>query len=856
MLKYLLRQPLLNASVMCAVSLPASARLHFDPSMLSGNPVAVADLSLFSSGGSQLPGVYLVDAYLNGSRVATRSVRFVAVQAGEAQSAVRDNTGLQACLSREELSDMGVNVPAFAELAAQPDEQCVTPGLFIPQAWTAFDFQKMRLDISIPQAAMRKQPDGWIAPERWDEGINAALASWRFSGSESRGKYGNSRSQFLNLTSGVNLGAWRLRDNSTWSYQENDYGRRQHWQHLNTWLQRAIIPLRSELTLGDGTTSGDVFDTVSFRGVHLATDDSMYPASMRGYAPVIRGTAGSSAEVSIRQNGHEIYRINVAPGAFVIDDLPLLSSGGDLEVMITEADGQGRMFTVPYSSVPVLQREGHLRYGITAARYRNVSVSYDDPLFMQATLLWGMPHNVTAYGGTRLAENYRAATLGMGFNTGVWGAVSADITHADSILADGSRHRGESLRFLYGRSLVSTGTTLQLAGYRYSTRGFHTLDDTALKSMAGWTGDSEGAVDAAGRPVKRDWINYYNLNNNKRERLQVSLSQQLGNVGSLSLTGSRQTYWDEVAATSSLQAAFSSSLGRASYNISYAHTRYNGQPRADNVLWFSLSLPLDGWLSQNVWATYSTHRGTDGQLSHRAGISGSLPDRENVNWSASQGYSRQDGNSGDAAVDYRGTYGNASAEYSYSRNYRQWRYGTSGSAVLHREGATFGQPLGTTNILVAAPGAAGLPVDNATGVQTDWRGYTVVPWASQYRESRVALDVSKLDSHADIDNAVSRVVPTQGALVRADFRVRTGVRALITLTHNGKPVPFGTTVSVADGGGGLVGDDGQVFLSGLKLKGEINAQWGNRPDQRCSARYTLPEAALKSPVTWSQVICN
>jgi hypothetical protein len=47
MLKYLLRKPLLNASVMCAVSLPANARLHFDPSMLSGDPVAVADLSLF-----------------------------------------------------------------------------------------------------------------------------------------------------------------------------------------------------------------------------------------------------------------------------------------------------------------------------------------------------------------------------------------------------------------------------------------------------------------------------------------------------------------------------------------------------------------------------------------------------------------------------------------------------------------------------------------------------------------------------------------------------------------------------------------------------------------------------------------
>jgi outer membrane usher protein len=112
-------------------------------------------------------------------------------------------------------------------------------------------------------------------------------------------------------------------------------------------------------------------------------------------------------------------------------------------------------------------------------------------------------------------------------------------------------------------------------------------------------------------------------------------------------------------------------------------------------------------------------------------------------------------------VDYRGTYGNASAEYSYSRNYRQWRYGTSGSAVLHREG-NLRTTAGDHKHSGGGPGAAGLPVDNATGVQTDWRGYTVVPWASQYRESRVALDVSKLDSHADIDNAVSRVVPTQG----------------------------------------------------------------------------------------------
>jgi hypothetical protein len=45
MLKYFTSKPLLNASVMCAVSLPANASCILTPML--GDPVAVADLSLF-----------------------------------------------------------------------------------------------------------------------------------------------------------------------------------------------------------------------------------------------------------------------------------------------------------------------------------------------------------------------------------------------------------------------------------------------------------------------------------------------------------------------------------------------------------------------------------------------------------------------------------------------------------------------------------------------------------------------------------------------------------------------------------------------------------------------------------------
>ncbi|SQK75938.1 Outer membrane usher protein fimD precursor [Tatumella ptyseos] len=81
-----------------------------------------------------------------------------------------------------------------------------------------------------------------------------------------------------------------------------------------------------------------------------------------------------------------------------------------------------------------------------------------------------------------------------------------------------------------------------------------------------------------------------------------------------------------------------------------------------------------------------------------------------------------------------------------------------------------------------APGAKGLSVESGTGVQTDWRGYAIKPYVSAYRENRIALDTKTLDDDTDIEGAVSRVVPTKGAVVKARFVTRHGVRVLMTLT--------------------------------------------------------------------------
>lgn len=215
-------------------------------------------------------------------------------------------------------------------------------------------------------------------------------------------------------------------------------------------------------------------------------------------------------------------------------------------------------------------------------------------------------------------------------------------------------------------------------------------------------------------------------------------------------------------------------------------------------------------------------------------------ENNNLSWSVSQGYSHYDGKNGSAGLNYQGGYGNSNVGYSYSNDYRQVSYGLSGSALLHSEGLTFGQPLGDTNVLIEAPGAKGASVEGVTGVQTDWRGYAVKSYVSAYRENRIALDTNTLDDDTDIEGAVSRVVPTKGAVVKASFVTRNGMRVLMTLTHKGKPLPLGSTVTTGDITG-MVGDDGQVYLSGMQNSGILTAQWGSAPDQRCTVRYHLPK---------------
>jgi outer membrane usher protein len=837
---------------------PAQAELYFNPRFLSDDPAAVADLSGFAKGQEVPPGTYRVDIYLNNGFITTRDVIF---------QAEKDGQGLAPCLTRGQLASMGVNVGAIAGMNVLASDACVPFISMIKEATTRFDVSQQRLYLTIPQAFMGNNARGYIPPEHWDNGITAGLLNYNLTGNNAHSSNGGTSNYlYLNLQSGLNLGAWRLRDNSTWSYSSgsSSSSNKNDWQHVNTWLERDIVPLRSRLTLGDSFTNGDVFDGINFRGAQLSSDDNMLPDSQKGFAPVIRGIARGTAQVSIKQNGYEIYQSTVPPGPFTINDLYAAGNGGDLQVSIREADGSTQVITVPYSSVPVLQREGHTRYAVTAGEFRSGNAQHEKPKFFQTSVLRGLRAGWTIYGGTQLADRYRAFNLGLGKNLGLLGAISVDITQANAQLPDDSKHQGQSLRFLYNKSLNDLGTNVQLVGYRYSTRGYFGFADTAYSRMSGYNVETQdGPVQ-----VKPKFIDYYNLAYNKRGKVQLSLTQQLGRTMTLYLSGSHQTYWGTGKSDKQLQAGLNATVDDINWTLNYSLNQNAWQDKNDQMLAFNMNIPLSHWMrsdSKSAWrhasASYSTSHDLNGRMTNLAGLYGTLLEDNNLSYSMQTGYAGggagSSGATGYTALNYRGGYGNANVGYSRSDSSNQLYYGVSGGIVAHDNGVTLSQPLNDTVVLVKAPGASNVKVENQTGVRTDWRGYAVLPYATEYRENRVALDTNTLANNVDLDEAVVNVVPTRGAIVRADFKAQVGVKLLMTLTKNGKPVPFGAmATSGSSQNGSIVADNGQVYLSGMPLTGQVRVKWGDGPDANCVAEYSLPAESQKQALSQLTAVCR
>lgn len=814
---------------------PNAANLEFDSSFLNVDDEKTVDLSRFAQGASALPGIYKTALFVNDQPISNTDIEFKA----------RADKSVFPCLTRDIIKNIAFNYQKLpADFLKQPaGEQCLDLQNKLPEAQVTFDSNEQRLDILIPQIYMLSIARGTVSPELWDSGVPAFLLGYNVNGYTSQSHGNTFNSLFAGVNAGLNVGAWYLRHNG--SYNQASDGPSQY-STINTYLQRDIPQLKGRMLLGESNTTGQLFDTLPFTGVQLASDERMLPESLRGYAPEIRGIARTNARVTVTQGGQVLYETTVTPGEFLINDLYPTGYGGDLVVSVRESDGTEQTFSVPYASVAQLLRPGTSRYSVTAGELRSENLR-DEPALFQSTYQYGLTNAITGYAGLQLSQDYYAAQLGAALGLPI-GALAFDVTQAGTKVGDSTDEDGRH----------QPGSTLSGQRYQLSYSKLISETNSNLSAVLQHS-SSQSYLDFLTAAQTRDRVEQgYALDSIPRSKNRLTLTAGQGlpdNWGQLYISGSVQDYWGQDGSDIQYQVGYNNRYKSLSYGISANRSHSSqGQMQTNYLLSFSLPLGRSDKLHTPQLRMDLSHD-SSGRTGQQATLSGTAGVENQFSYGVTAMNANQGmGTSGSVSGNYRNRITALSGSYSTGKGYQSGSAGMTGTVIAHAGGLTFTPYASDTFALVEAKGAEGASVSSYPGVNVNSRGYAVVPYLNPYQMNEINIDPKGTAADVELDSTSQKVAPYSGAVVKVTYSTKRGTPILVNATYRDEPVPFGADIFDSNGNSvGSVGQGGQMYARVAQDKGQLIVKWGESSDMQCTVGYMLMPQAKNSPDSAIQV---
>lgn len=725
------------------------------------------DVSVLQKGSERVAGRYPVDLHINDEDIGQITVPFEAVKGK-----------VQPVFTLKQLEYWGVQADRKPEGRHPLDA-------YIAQSGVEYNAENEMLSLSVPQASYLS-PSSDIAPQdRWDTGLNAARVNYNLNIQQNSGSLSgqNLSSTFNN---GINVGSWRFRNDGYYRYDTVSGGR---YQSSASYVTHDIAALKGTFRGGDFFTDGKIFNSVSLRGMTLFSSQEMRPDDQRFYMPAISGTARSNATVVIRQNGYVIDRRHVSAGPFLIRDLSSATTSSDLDITVEESDGNTQHFTQSFNTIAALLPAGVFNYSFAFGRLRNPSGASFTPAVYQASGFYGLNNTFTLLAGHQMASKdefeYQNSGLGLAANVPLAGGLSWLIkrsdTHSDSEL---NSRKGQEMEAVINRTIPRTRSTLS-ANWRHKyDRDYQEINE----AMSVAQGLNSG-------------LDY-------KDRYNIQLDQTLGEVTLLLRYSESRTWAGDKARDS--RAGINFSTAKADVQLYYTQQRQS-HSRADNIFSFNISVPLDA--AQKHSLSYRAAYGNHESLKQSVSVNGTFMDENQLSYAASQTWSKGD-RIRDLSVAFNGSNGVVSAGYSRGEGYQQTTLGMQGGILLHHHGVTFSQPLGDTVVLVHAPNTGGLKIQNNQNLYTDRWGNAVVPYAVPYRVNDVDLDPRTLTHYLEAVSTVKKVVPTQGAIIEAEFAVKRSNRRFVKIVDKQQhPLPFGFEVQDASQSSLGIGGAAGVLLA-------------------------------------------
>ncbi|WP_158695321.1 outer membrane usher protein [Cronobacter malonaticus] len=787
----------------------AADDIQFNTDVLDVKDKQNIDLSQFSKRGYIMPGNYDFKIKINQNELEEQPVSVFTAENDKTQSVV--------CFTPEQVKKFGFKEKYLTQFKSWHNGQCIDV-MALKGVEVTPDLGSGMLLLSVPQAYLEYTSDDWVPPSMWDDGIPGFIADYNVNAQARHNegdRSGDDNSVSGNGTVGANFGPWRLRADWQANYdsQSENSSTQKKWTWSRFQMYRALPKMGAKLTVGEDYMNSDLFDSVRFAGASVVSDDNMLPPNLRGYAPEVTGVAKTNAKVTISQQGRVIYETQVAAGPFSIQDLNN-SVAGALDVRVQEQDGSVQEYKVNTASIPYLTRPGSVRYKMYAGQPSTYDHHSEGSGFGSGEFSWGVSNGWSLYGGLVASRNYLATALGVGRDLMAIGALAFDITRSGAKLDNGEDKHGQSYRVSYSKRFDDTGSQVTFAGYRFSEKDFMSFND---------------------------YLNYQADNGDfmqSKEMYTVSFSQQFKSIGlSAYLNYSHQTYWNNPAEDRySLSLSRYFDIGKVK-NISASLTAYRNKFNGENDdgMYVSMSVPMGDTGSLGLNSSFNGNASN-----HSLSYFDRLKNGDNYRITAG---GSDDGGNLSGYYDHMGDL----AEVSGNVDYQHGQYSSAGvslrggmtatakGAALHRSNV-----MGGSRVLLDTGDAADIPVQGyASTTTTNHFGKAVVTEVSDYSKNSLSIDINHLPENAEASASVVQATLTEGAIGYRKFNVISGIKAMaIIRLADGSFPPFGASVMNAEKQEvGIVNDEGQAYLSGLKPGHKLQVNWNGAT--QCVV--TLPE---------------
>ncbi|WP_242675134.1 fimbria/pilus outer membrane usher protein [Phytopseudomonas dryadis] len=558
---------------------------------------------------------------------------------------------------------------------------------------------------------------------------------------------------------------------------------------------------------------------VRLAGVQLTTNFDLRPDLITFPRPSLGGEVAVPSSVDVFVNGIRQLSSRVEPGPFEVNQLPVVSGGGDISMLIKDASGRQTSETLPFYTSSQLLRPGldalSLELGAVRRHYASRSNDYAEGA---ASLSYrrGLSAQATLESHAEAAPGLAMGGLGGNWLLGDFGVLSGSLA--------ASRHQGRGggqygLGFSRNMPWLSVGASILKASDGFT-------------DIAAAVGDSQPGT-----------------------TLRANLGIPLGRFGSFGMVfakkrvnlyrfyGSDYRYAEEPPRyidSAVLSATYSTRLAGS---LSAFVTAFRDFENHDsNGFFVGLSLPLGNRRTLSASSNSSGSRTYNRVQAEQTAVQ-----RGDIGWRlASQSGEREQQN---AALSYKSDWGRIGVETERADDGNALRATASGAVTLIGGHLFASNRIDDSFALVDTDGAVGVGVnqENRRVGRTDDNGLLFVEDLRAYESNRLSIEPGDVPMNANLAQVEQQVRPADraGVLVRFAIVQRNGATLRLTDVR-GKPLPIGSQVMLLGSDVQVpVGYDGEVFIEGLGPHNEVQVSREGEPD--CRARFDYQPDAERIP---------